>query len=479
MPRFPLETGASKLAQRGGFSAKTSSMQPGSSDRTRSWRRRLANPIDASSLAAFRIVFGPLVAYEMWYKLASNKLVELYQPEFHFKYLYFGWVPAPSAWQAELLIQISIGLGLLISVGFLFRLTALLLAISLSYYFLVEQTLFINHIYLYCLLAWLLTFTRANAKWSVDSWLARRTRVFSRTLASEVVPYWNVWLLRFQMAVVYVYAGLAKLGTDWLSGRALGLGLRARLETPWLPIDVLSLALSWGGALFDLAVVPLLLWQRTRLAAFGLACAFHITNASIFGLASFPWMSIALTSLFLPPQWPLQISDRLGLRALPVHTRPLEPSIRTAMLSPLATFFLGAYLLLQVLFPTRPWWYPGDASWTEEGHRFSWHMMLRGKHGRVRFFLQYPGEQHRTPVDVRPYLTPRQASRMSGDPDCIHQLARFLAQRHARTDGTRPRVFVHAETSLNGWPRKPLIDPDVDLSTQPRGLAPASWILRD
>ncbi len=458
--------------------------------RTRNLRRRLAAPIDGSSLAWFRIVFGPLCAYEMWYKLASNKLVELHKPEFHFKYLYFEWVPAPNAWQAEALIWISIGLGFLISLGLLFRVAALLLEGFLSYYFLVVLTLLLIHVYLYCLLAWILTFTRANAKWSVDAWLARRRRGSSPALATEGIPdrqcsegwgipYWNVWLLRFQMAVVYVYAGLAKLNADWLSGRALKLGLSARLEQPWLALDVLSPLLSWGGALFDLTVVPLLMWRRTRSAAFGLACAFHVTNASIFGLASFPWMCIALTSLFLPPEWPLRVNQRLGLGAATARTGAVGRAESTAMLSPVATLILSTYLLFQALFPTRPWWYPGDANWTEQGHRFSWHMMLRGKRGSARFFLQYPGEPQRTPVDIRPYLTPRQASRMSGNPDAIHQLARFLAQQHARVDGVRPRVFVRARISLNGRPRRLLIDPNTDLSREPRSLAAAPWILHD
>ena len=60
---------------------------------------------------------------------------------------------------------------------------------------------------------------------------------------------------------------------------------------------------SYGGLLFDLAVVPLLLWQRTRLATFVVAVIFHLCNALLFqfSIGIFPWVMIAATLMFFDP----------------------------------------------------------------------------------------------------------------------------------------------------------------------------------
>ena len=35
--------------------------------------------------------------------------------------------------------------------------------------------------------------------------------------------------------------------------------------------------------------------------------------------------------------------------------------------------------------------YPGDVAWTEEGHRFAWHMRLKDKVGAARFLVRFAG----------------------------------------------------------------------------------------
>ena len=70
---------------------------------------------------------------------------------------------------------------------------------------------------------------------------------------------------------------------------------------------------SYGGLLFDLAVVPLLLWKRTRLQAFLAAVVFHLCNALLFefSIGVFPWMMIAATLMFFDPSWPrMRLSRR-------------------------------------------------------------------------------------------------------------------------------------------------------------------------
>ena len=50
------------------------------------------------------------------------------------------------------------------------------------------------------------------------------------------------------------------------------------------------------------------------------------------------------------------------------------------------------FAALQLLMPLRHWLYPGNPNWTEEGHRFAWHMKLRDKDATAVFELRDPHE---------------------------------------------------------------------------------------
>ena len=118
-----------------------------------------------------------------------------------------------------------------------------------------------NHIYLICLVGFLMVFVPAHGLWSLDAW--RRPG-----LRSQTVPRWALAILRFQIGLVYVYAGLAKLNGDWLAGEPVRTWLIERSEgtslAPLLAAEPVVYLVAYGGLLFDLAVVPLLAWRRTR-----------------------------------------------------------------------------------------------------------------------------------------------------------------------------------------------------------------------
>ena len=182
-----------------------------------------------------------------------------------------------------------------------------------------------------------------------------------------------------QISIVYSYGGLAKLNSDWLQGEPMRIWLGPRTDFPIFgPLfgeEWVVYLFCYGGLLFDLFVVPLLLWRKTRLYAIGAAALFHMMNAYLFHIGIFPWFMLAATLLFLPPGW-LRPSNWHGggrkERTQVKHKgheaiswRDLEPRQR-------ATFvLLGVYLMLQLVLPFRHFMYPGNVSWTEEGHVFS------------------------------------------------------------------------------------------------------------
>ena len=59
---------------------------------------------------------------------------------------------------------------------------------------------------------------------------------------------------------------------------------------PWL-VNLFT----YGGLLFDLTIVFIILFKPTRLLGIALIILFHLTNHFIFSIGIFPWLMIMLT----------------------------------------------------------------------------------------------------------------------------------------------------------------------------------------
>jgi len=432
------------------------------------WADRAFTPVDISSLVAFRIAFGAVLAWEVW-RYFDHGWVRRYfvEPTFFFKYPGFAWVqPWPGPWMHVHFLFVG-ALSVLVLLGLWYRQAAPLLFLSFAYVFLLDETNYLNHFYLIVLLSFLMTFLPAHRAFSIDS---RRVPA----LRSPTVPAWTVWLLRAQIGIVYFFGGVAKLNRDWLRGEPMGSWLIERSDFPWLG-DLFAdgrggTLFAYGGLLLDLGAPFLLLFRRTRPAAFALVVGFHLVNARLFSIGIFPWFMIAATTIFLPPDWPRALLRRTA----PVAARREEPvpSGRRR----LVVAALSAYLALQILVPLRHYLYPGYVSWTEEGHCFAWHMMLRDKEGDTTFRVTTPGGGTRD-VEVSEFLTRRQERKMRGRPRRILQFAHHLADEYAARGEGEVEVRVEAAVSLNGRAPQLLIDPDVDLAKVKNSVLPASWIL--
>ena len=142
----------------------------------------------------------------------------------------------------------------------------------------------------------------------------------------------------------------------------------------------------------------------------------------------------------------------------------------------IAIFFV-AYLALQIFLPLRHFLYPGNVHWTEEGHRFAWHMKLRQKRAEAYFYATDPSTGETWQVDHREYLSTAQSERVGRWPDMSLQFAHFLADELKKQGYEQIEIRVQAQASLNGREYQYLIDPEVDLSQESRNLWPAAWIL--
>ena len=435
---------------------------------------RLFEPIDIASLVYFRVLFGVIMLWEVWRYLSSGWIKRYYiDPQFHFTYHGFDWV---QPWPGDGMYYHFYALGILaifIAAGFLYRLSATLFFLGFTYVFLLEQARYLNHFYLVSLVSFLMIFVPAHHANSVDARLRK-------SLRSEIVPAWPLWLLRAQMGSVYFFGGVAKLNGDWLRGRPLDDWLGSRNDFPLIgPLfdeHWVVLLFSWGGMLIDLLAVPFLLWRRTRMFAFLVLLGFHLMNAELFNIGIFPWFAIGMTLLYFPPDWPRRVFNwpRSALEESPPATlgSELQPAQR------LTVALLGAYMAVQILVPLRHWLYPGNVSWTEEGHNFSWHMKLRDKDPFIQFQITDPKTAETWRPDPRRYLTRWQIRKMGTRPDMILLFAHHLAGQARRDGHEHVEVRVKARASLNGRLPRLMIDPEVDLASQRRTLfARSAWIL--
>ena len=142
-------------------------------------------------------------------------------------------------------------------------------------------------------------------------------------------------------------------------------------------IEIFAYSLSYLGLFFDLLIVPLLLYRRTRIFAFIVAIIFHATNKLLFDIGIFPYVSLLLTTLYFSPGWPRKL---LGLNT-PAEIDQDSTGFQPGKHQHLTVLILFFYIFIQFLFPLRHFLYPGNVSWTEEGHKFAWQMKLRDKVG--------------------------------------------------------------------------------------------------
>jgi hypothetical protein len=424
---------------------------------------------------------GALIAVEQTGALFTGYHRAYVEPAVHFSYPLVPWLH-PWPWPLVYVhFLFNAACALAVAAGWHYRLVASVLCAGLSSLFLMERGVYLNHAYLYCLYAGLLAVVPADRAVSLDV-------ASGRVAPSATAPAWALWLLRFQMAVVYFFSGVAKLEPDWLAALPAKVWLADRAWYPvigplltWPPI---AYAIALGGAALDLCIVPALLWHRTRIAALAIAAVFHVSNAVLFGVGTFPWFSLAATALFLAPETFRRLS-RLRA-ALPADDDSAARPAERARLSRAGAAALVLYVAVQLVLPLRPFLYAGRSAWSDEGATFAWRMMLRDKRGSAYFLVR--DRAHGTTRRVSPdaYVTEWQLRTLVGTPDMLLQFAHWLARRetleHERESGAAPResdIEVRAITSVsfNGRAPRPLVNPRVDLAREPRRLGRYSFVM--
>ncbi|HEX5886581.1 MAG TPA: HTTM domain-containing protein [Pyrinomonadaceae bacterium] len=450
----------------------------------------LFNPVDISFLVFFRILFGGIMLWEVYRYFTYGWIARYFiEPVVTFTYYGFSWVqPWPGRGMYIHFFVLGLAAACVIA-GFLYRIAAPIFFLAFTYSFLLDQTRYLNHFYLVCLVSFLMCFLPAQRAFSVDALLRRKIR-------SDVVPAWTLWLLRAQVGIPYFYGGIAKLNSDWIhGGEPMRTWLSPLTRAPGIghifAADWVVYSFVIGGLMLDLLVVPLLVWRRTRLFAFAAAVVFNLINAVIFEIGIFPWLMLGALLIFFPPDLLRRFARAFmspgeefdDAEPSPASVKPKKTIAEGSSCPALSTSqkfvagLLAAYLAVQLLLPLRHYLYPGNVSWTEEGHNFAWHMKLRTKVGEAVFTVTHPGSGQTWTIKPEDYLKPHQLMKVITKPDLLVQFSHFLAEEKRREGYENVEVRARAMVSLNGRQPQLLIDPNVDLAKEHVSLLPTRWIV--
>lgn len=417
--------------------------------------KKLFQPIDNAPLIIFRIFFGFLLAAETFGAILTGWVKENFiKPEFTFSHIGMEWLqPLPGNGMYFYFATMGI-LGILVMIGYKYRLTLSAFTILWTLTYWMQKTSYNNHYYMLILVCLIMIFLPANRYASVDAKQNHEIKSWS-------MPQWCSWVMILQIAIVYLFATLSKFYPDWLDGTFTKNLLANKSPFPFVQ-DIFNqkwfyLFIAYSGIAFDLLIVPLLLWKKTRTFAFIASLIFHLFNAVTLQIGIFPFFALSFAVFFYPPE---KIRSIFFKKKAFLDFDNL-PSDRNKSI--LLYFFLP-YFILQILLPIRHWFIKGDVLWTEEGHRLSWRMMLRSRSGYTVFKIVDKQSGQEIRYNVRSKLTEKQFNMVSDKPDAIWQFAQRIKKEFA-SQGKDVSIFADTHVSINGKKLKQFIDPKVDLAS--------------
>ncbi|PVW14353.1 HTTM domain-containing protein [Marixanthomonas spongiae] len=424
--------------------------------------------IDNINLVLWRVVFGALIAIEGFGAIASGWVRRtLVEPDFTFNFIGFEFLqPLPGDLMYWYFALMGV-FGLLVMLGYKYRFNMFCYALMWTCVYLMQKSSYNNHYYLMMLLCWLMVFLPANRWFSID---ARQ----NSELKSSSMPRWVLLVLILQVWIVYTYGSIAKWYPGWLDASVPALFMKGKKDY-WLVGGFLQQnwahwCIAYVGIFFDLLIVPLLLWKRTRMAAFIASIFFHLFNSFIFQIGIFPYMSMAFALFFFS-------AETLQRRFLPKKKLYTKGEIIVPNYKPALITVLSVYFIVQIGLPLRHWFFKDDVLWTEEGHRLSWRMMLRSKAGSLTVWVKEKGTEERKRYDYNQLLSKKQQRSVKAKPDMLWQLAQRIKEAEAKK-GRDVAVYMDSRIRVNTGYYHQLTDPEVDLAAEPwHHFKHNDWIL--
>ncbi len=424
--------------------------------------------IDNSPLIVFRIFFGFLISCEGFGAILTGWVRRtLIEPQFTFSFIGFEWLqPLPGNGMYFYFATMGL-LGIFIALGYKYRISMVSFTILWAGAYFMQKTSYNNHYYLLVLISFLMCFFPANRSYSLD------VKINPKIEENSMYGYIK-WAVVLQLFIVYTYASLAKLYAGWLDFTFVKILMQSKTHY-WLIGDLLQehwvhAVIAIMGIVFDLLIIPALLWKPSRNIAFGCAIFFHLFNSIVLQIGIFPYLALAFTVFF----YPAETLRKIFLKKKPANTdfSFSVPPYRTPLL-----IGVYVYFIIQILLPIRHHFIKDNVLWTEEGHRLSWRMMLRSRSGIVHFKVVNKENDSIIKINLSDYLTPKQKARIGCYPDFIWQFAQRL-KKEFNNQGIQVSVYVNSRVKINNSDYFTLIDPKADLAQEPwEYLKHNDWIL--
>ena len=430
----------------------------------------------AEPLAVFRIGFGLMMFYSIMRFYFMGWIEKVYiLPSFHFKYYGFEWVPKIGEYTYLLFFICAIS-SIMITIGYKYRLAIVSFFICFTYIELLEKTVYLNHYYFISILSFLLIFLPLNAIFSVDNLIKKEKK--------PLVKSWTIDCLKFLLAIVYIYAGIAKINHDWLiEAMPLKLWLTSKYDLPiigeyFLQEVWVHYLMSWGGMIYDLTIPFLLLIKKTRNFAFFMVIFFHVFTRILFPIGVFPYVMIISSLIFFDEKFHQNIIKHLKkiISSIYLNTEKLKIVYTNSTYNKFSFTVVLIFFIIQLFMPIRHMLYPGNIMWHEQGYRFSWRVMLMEKIGYTTFKIEQENGKYFY-VNNEDHLTSYQEKQMSFQPDFILEYAHYLGHYYNKKGYENIKVFADSYVSLNGRKSQRYIDNNINLLNINDSFKNKTWIL--
>lgn len=409
----------------------------------------LNQPVNGSNLALFRILFG-LLTFRQTLEIQYFAF-ELELSKFTFPYEHFEFIQPYSHSVIMAMVTLALISSLVIATGWKLRVFCWVYILSFGYLFLLDQTFYNNHYYLWLLMAFLLSFTQAG------NYLA-----FPKA-RSAMIPRWNYTIFQLLLLVVYFYAGMAKLRPDWLAGQQMHIHLAAQ------GFNSMNLAkfMSWAALLFDL-LIGFVLIIRPRWPVLLVAVAFHLYNYFTFSIGIFPLVMIASLVLYIQPItfWQKWLKNKERAVTIIDELQPKQWRVYVLLL----------FFVIQVLVPLQRFLLKEDNSWNQQLYLFSWNLMANEWVQKdFKLTVLDPAQDKIFILDPLHYVSVRQYRAIDDNPKLLAQFARKIKEYNQMDASQKVRVYSLIE--FNGHEETLLVDPEIDMGAVDfKYFGPNPWI---
>jgi hypothetical protein len=434
-------------------------------------------PVHLAPLAVFRMAFGILMLTSVVRFMAKGWVYDMYiRPKMFFSYYGFEWIKPLQGNAMYIIFFIMALAALFIALGYFYRIAAATFFLLFTYVELIDKTNYLNHYYFISIVSLILIFLPAHRYFSID--VIRNKKVFATH-----IPNYFILTIKFQVFVVYFFAGLAKVNADWLlQAQPLKIWLPAHSEMPligqFLTKKWVAYFFSWFGCVYDLAIPFLLFIPRFVRPAYFFVIVFHLATSLLFNIGMFPYVMIALTTIFFTENFHIQIIEKI--RSLFEKNIVVEPRVYFSPKQNSPKFFVAFFIThfaIQFILPFRYLLYDGNLFWTEQGYRFSWRVMLMEKAGTAFFYVREKSTGKEIEVNNCDYLTPMQEKMMATQPDMLINFAHFLKKEFEQKGIKDPEILAESYVTLNGKASTLMVNKTTDLSLQEDNFKSKKWII--